>query len=136
MCDGLLKAKTALVNSKLYNMLGAVYLSELKDWYLIKNKFKKSEGSICQLWITLKNKKVTEFNLQLMKRHYTNIFSNFQNVHFWFLLKYKLTVHNTSNKAAGLLTANIFFVYWNKEIDIEIYGDDIPLLLLTNRANI
>ena len=136
MCDGLLKAKTALVNSKLYNMLGAVYLSELKDWYLIKNKFKKSEGSICQLWITLKNKKVTEFNLQLMKRHYTNIFSNFQNVHFWFLLKYKLTVHNTSNKAAGLLTANIFFVYWNKKIDIEIYGDDIPLLLLTNRANI
>ena len=30
-CDGLTEAKNMLINSKLYKMLGVVYLSEIKD---------------------------------------------------------------------------------------------------------
>ena len=40
-CDGLSEAKTAFINSKLYKTLGVVYLSETKDWNLIKNDSKK-----------------------------------------------------------------------------------------------
>ena len=44
MCDGLTEAKTALINSKSYKTLGVVYLSEIKDWDLIKNGSKRVQA--------------------------------------------------------------------------------------------
>ena len=42
-CKGLTEAKTALINSKLYKMLGVLYLWEIKDWDLIKNHSKRGK---------------------------------------------------------------------------------------------
>ena len=79
-----------------------------------------------------KNKKVTELNIQLMKGHYTS----FQNVHLCFPLKFKLAADNGNNTAAGLIKVNNFFAQWIKEIHIKRYGDDIPILALTNTVDI
>ena len=43
-CNNLMEAKTALINSKLYKTLGVVYLSEIKDWDLIKNNSKRAQA--------------------------------------------------------------------------------------------
>ena len=43
-CDVLTEAKTAINNSKLCKTLGVVYLSEIKDWRLIKNDFKRAQA--------------------------------------------------------------------------------------------
>ena len=43
-CNSLMEAKTALINSKLYKTLGVVYLSEIKDWDLIKNDSKRAQA--------------------------------------------------------------------------------------------
>ena len=42
-CDGLTEAKTALINSKLYKTLSVAYLSEIKDWALIKSDSKRTQ---------------------------------------------------------------------------------------------
>ena len=79
-----------------------------------------------------KNKKVIELNIHLMKGHYTS----FQNVHLCFPLKFKLAADNGNNTAAGLIKVNNFFAQWIKEIHIKRYGDDIPILVLTNTVDI
>ena len=81
---------------------------------------------------TYKNKKVIEFNVQLTKGHYTN----FQNVHLCFLLKFKSAANNGNNLAANTVTVNYFFAHWIKEIDIKRYGDDITILHITNMVDI
>ena len=81
---------------------------------------------------TYKNKKVIEFNVQLTKGHYTN----FQNVHLCFPLKFKSAANNGNNLAANTVTVNYFFAHWIKEIDIKRYGDDIPILPITNMVDI
>ena len=81
---------------------------------------------------TYKNKKVLEFNVQLMKRHY----ANFQKVHLCFPLKFKLAVYNDNDITAGLITVNNFLAHWIKGIDIKRYGDDIPILSLANTVDI
>ena len=43
-CDVLREAKKALINSRLYKTLGVVYLSEVKDWNLIKNNSKRAQA--------------------------------------------------------------------------------------------
>ena len=43
-CDGLTEAKTAFINSKLYETLGVVYLSEIKDCDLIRNDSKRGQA--------------------------------------------------------------------------------------------
>ena len=43
-CDGLTEAKSALINSKLCKTLGVVYLSEIKNWDLIKNDSKRAQA--------------------------------------------------------------------------------------------
>ena len=43
-CDGLIEAKSALINSKLCKTLGVVYLSEVKNWDLIKNDSKRAQA--------------------------------------------------------------------------------------------
>ena len=40
-CNGLSDARKALINSKLYKTLGVVYLSEVKDWKLVKGESKR-----------------------------------------------------------------------------------------------
>lgn len=81
---------------------------------------------------TYKNKKVIEFNVQLTKGHYTN----FQNIHFCFPLKFKSAANNGNNLAANTVTVDNFFAHWIKEIDIKRYGDDIPILPITNMVDI
>ena len=39
-CDSLTEAKTAFINATLCKTLGVVYLSEIKDWDVIKNNSK------------------------------------------------------------------------------------------------
>ena len=80
--------------------------------------------------MTLTKIKVIEFNIKLTKGHYTN----FQNVHLCFSLKFKSAVDN--DKTAGLITVNNFFAHWIKETDIKRYGDNIPILPLTNTVDI
>ena len=80
---------------------------------------------------TYKNKKVIEFNVQLMKGY-----TNFQNAHFCFPLKFKSAADNGNDIAAGLITVNNFFVHWIKEINIKRYNDDMPILPLTNTVDI
>ena len=77
-------------------------------------------------------KKIIEFNVQLTKGHYTI----FQNVHLCLPLKFKLAVDNNNSITAGLMRVNNVFVHWIKEIDIKRYGDDMPILPLTNMVNI
>ena len=81
---------------------------------------------------TYKNKKIINFNVQIPKGHYTN----FQNVHLCFILKFKSTPDNDNNIGAGLLTFSTFFPHCIEEIVINRYGDYIPILLLTNTVDI
>ena len=79
-----------------------------------------------------KNKKVSEFNIQLTANHYTK----FQNVHLCFPIKIQSAADNNSDIMAGVIPVNIFFAHWIKEIDIKRYGDDIPVLPLTNTVDV
>ena len=76
-----------------------------------------------------KNKKVIEFDVQLTANHYTN----FQNVYLCFPITTKLAADNI---AAGVIMVNNVFAHWIKEIDIKRYGDNIPILPLTNSADV
>ena len=40
-CEGLSNSKEALINSKLYSVLGVCYLNELQDWELVKGQPKR-----------------------------------------------------------------------------------------------
>ena len=79
-----------------------------------------------------KNKKVIEFNVRLTANHYTN----FQNVHLCFPIKTKSVPDNDNDIAGGVILVNEFFAHWIKEIDIKRYGDDIPILSLTNAVDV
>ena len=93
--------------------------------YLTETKRKYADESC-------KSKKVIEFNTQFTANHYTN----FQNVHLCFPIKVKSAADNDNVIAAGVITVNIFFAQWIKEIDIKKYGDDIPILPLTNTVDV
>ena len=43
-CDGLSDAKEALINSEIYKTLGVVYISEIKNWNLVKSESKRSQA--------------------------------------------------------------------------------------------
>ena len=79
-----------------------------------------------------KNKKVIEFKVQLNANYNTN----FRNVHLCFPIKIKSAADNDNDIAAGVITVNNFFAHWIKEIDIKRYGDNIPILPLTNTVDI
>ena len=61
---------------------------------------------------------------------------NFHNVHLVFPMKIKKSTNNATNLDATLTTVNNFFVHWIKEIDINWYGDEIPILPLINTVGI
>lgn len=56
---------------------------------------------------TYKNTKVVEFNVQLTKGHYTD----FQNVHLCFPLKFKSAADNDNNLDAATITVNNFITH-------------------------
>ena len=43
-CNGLNDAKQPLINSRLYKTLGVIYLSEIKNWGIIKGNSKRSKA--------------------------------------------------------------------------------------------
>ena len=78
------------------------------------------------------NKKVIKLNVQPTVNHSTN----FQNVHLCFPIKIKLAADNDNNIVACVIPVNEVFAHCIKEIEIKRYGDDIPILLLTNTVDI
>ena len=79
-----------------------------------------------------RGEKIIEFNVQLVANQYTN----FNNVHLCFPMKIKSATNNNNDIAAGVIPLNNFFAHWIKEIGIKRYGDDIPILPLTNTVKI
>ena len=51
-------------------------------------------------------------------------------------MKIKSEADNDNDITAGVIPVNNFFAHWINEIDIKKYGDDIPILLLTNTVEI
>ena len=76
--------------------------------------------------------KVAMFMIQLS----TNQYMNFNNVHLVFPLKIKKKNDDANNIDDEEITVNNFFVHWIKEIDIKRYGDDIPVVPLTNTVEV
>ena len=76
--------------------------------------------------------KIDEFNIQLAANQYMK----FHNVHLVVPLKIKKRTNNTNIILATEITVNNFFAHWIKEIDIKRYGDELPVLPLTNTVEI
>ena len=81
---------------------------------------------------TYKGHKVAEFNIKLTNNQYMN----FHNVYLVFPMKIKKSSNVANDLPNDVITVNNFFVYWMKELDIKRYGDDIPILPLTNTVEI
>ena len=90
------------------------------------NTFNKNEKS--NVDGTHKNKKVIELIIPLTANHYTNV----QNMHVCSPINIKSARDDNNDIAAGIITVNNFFAHWIKEIGTKSYGDDIPILPLTN----
>ena len=58
------------------------------------------------------------------------------NIHLVFPLKIKKKTNVANNITADEITVNNFFAHWIKEIDIKGYGDDVPILPLTNMVEV
>ena len=65
------------------------------------------------------------------KNHYTN----FQNIHLCFPLKFKSKA-NINDLAAGTVTLNNEFAYWIRELNTVGYGDERPILPTTNMVDV
>ena len=76
--------------------------------------------------------KIATFNIQLSANQYMN----FHNVNLVFPLKIKRRTNVANNLADDEITVNNFFAYWIKETDIKRYGDDVPVLPLTNTVEV
>ena len=81
---------------------------------------------------TYRDLKIAEFNIQLTADQYMN----FHNVHLMFPLRIKKRTSNANNILATEIPVNNSFAHWIKEIDIKRYGDDLPVLPLTNTVEI
>ena len=81
---------------------------------------------------TYRDLKIAEFNIQLT----ANQCMNFNNVHLVFPLRIKKRTSNANNILATEIPVNNFFAHWIREIDIKHYGDDLPVLPLTNTVEI
>ena len=77
-----------------------------------------------------RKQKIAIFNIQLA----ANTYMNFHDVHLVFPMRIKKSMDNAQNLDNDEITVNIFFAYWIKEIDIKRYGDDTPILFLTNNV--
>ena len=61
---------------------------------------------------------------------------NFHNIHFCLPIKTKSATDNDNDTTVCYIPVNNFFALQIKEIDIKRYGDDIPILLLSNTVSI
>ena len=80
---------------------------------------------------TYKGLEVAEFNIKLTNNQYMNF-----HVYLVFPMKIKKSSNVANDLADNVITANNFFAHWIKELDIKRYGDDIPILPLTNTVEI
>ena len=76
--------------------------------------------------------KIAEFNIQLSANQYMNI----HNVHLVLPLRIIKKTNNANDILATEITINNVFAHWIKEIDIKRYGDNLPILPLTNTVEI
>ena len=81
---------------------------------------------------TYRNLKIATFNIQLIANQYMN----FHNVLLVFPLKIKKKTDEANNIDDNEIPVNNFFTHWIKEIDIKRYGDNHPILPLTNTVKI
>ena len=71
-CEGLTEAKTALINSKLYETLDVVYLSQIKDWDLIRNNSKRAHA----VFVDSKfHSKTSHFAFAFTTKNVSNLFN-------------------------------------------------------------
>ena len=61
---------------------------------------------------------------------------NFDNVYLVFPMKIKKSSNVANDLADDVITVNNFFAHWIRELYIKRYGDDIPILPLTNTVKI
>ena len=61
---------------------------------------------------------------------------NFHNVYLVFPMKIKKSSNVANDLADGAITLNNFFAHWIKELYIKRYGDDTPILQLSNTVEI
>ena len=71
-CDGLLDAKEALINSKLYKTLGVVYISEIKNWNLVKGKSRRSQADFVDSEYHTKS---SHFNFAFTTKNLSDLFN-------------------------------------------------------------
>ena len=76
---------------------------------------------------TYKSLKVAEFNIKRTNNQYMNF-----HVYLVFPMKIKKSSDVANNLADDVITVNNFLAHWIKELNIKRYGDDIPILPLTN----
>ena len=81
---------------------------------------------------TYKGLKVADFNINLANNQYMNL----HNVYLVFLMNIEKSSNVANNLEDDVIMVNNFFAYWIKELDIKRYGDDIPILPLTNTVEI
>ena len=81
---------------------------------------------------TCRDLKIATFNIQLSANQYMN----FHNVHLVFPLRIKKKTDVANDIDDNEIPVNNFFAHWIKEIDIKCYGDDLPILPLTNTIDI
>ena len=81
---------------------------------------------------TYRDLKIATFNIQLSANQYMN----FHDVHLVFPLRIKERTDDANDIDADEITVNNFFAQRIKEIDIECYGDDLPILSLTNTVEV
>ena len=81
---------------------------------------------------TYKGLKVVEFTIKLTNNQYMN----FHNEYLVFPMKILKSFNVANDLADDVITVNNFFAHWIKELDIKRYGDDIPILPLTNTVEI
>ena len=79
-----------------------------------------------------RDQKIATFNIQLAANQYMN----FHDVHLVFPMRIKRSTNNAQNIDDDEITVNNFLAHWIKEIDIKRYGDDTPILPLTNNVEI
>ena len=78
-----------------------------------------------------KGLKVAEFKIKLTNNQHMNF-----HVYLVFPMKIKKSSNVANDLADDVTTVNNFFAHWIKELDIKWYGDDIPILSLTNTVEI
>ena len=71
-CDGLSDAKDVLINSTIYKTLGVVYLSEIKNWNLVKVESKRLQAVFVDSEYHTKS---SHFGFAFITKNVSNLFN-------------------------------------------------------------